>query len=35
MRGYKRQESVLNFSSLLSWLGLQPADYDLNQLVAT
>lgn len=34
MRGYKRQESVLNVSSLLGWLGQQPAGYDLNQLVA-
>jgi len=34
MRGYKRQESVLNVSSLLGWLGEQPAGYDLNQLVA-
>jgi transposase-like protein len=34
MRGYKRQKSVLNVSSLLGWLGEQPAGYDLNQLVA-
>jgi len=34
MRGYKRQESVLNVSSLLGWLGEQPAGYDLTQLVA-
>jgi hypothetical protein len=34
MRGYKRQQSVLNISSLLGWLGDQPASYDLNQLVA-
>lgn len=34
MRGYKRQESVLNVSSLLGWLGQQPAGYDLHQLVA-
>ena len=34
MRGYKRHESVLNVSSLLGWLGQQPAGYDLNQLVA-
>ena len=34
MRGYKRQESVLNVSTLLGWLGEQPAGYDLNQLVA-
>jgi hypothetical protein len=34
MRGYKRQESVLNVSTLLGWLGGQPAGYDLNQLVA-
>jgi transposase-like protein len=33
MRGYKRQESVLNVSSLLGWLGEQPAGFDLNQLV--
>ena len=34
MRDHKRQESVLNVSSLLGWLGEQPAGYDLNQLVA-
>jgi transposase-like protein len=34
MRGYKRQDSVLNVSSLLGWLGQQPAGYDLNRLVA-
>jgi transposase-like protein len=34
MRGYKRQESVLNVSSLLGWLVGQPAGYDLTQLVA-
>lgn len=34
MRGYKRQESVLNVSTLLGWLRQQPAGYDLNQLVA-
>lgn len=33
MRGYKRQQSVLNVSSLLGWLGDQPASYDLAQLV--
>jgi hypothetical protein len=27
-------ERVLNVSSLLGWLGEQPAGYDLNQLVA-
>jgi hypothetical protein len=30
MRGYKRQESALNVSSLLGWLGGQPAGYDLS-----
>jgi hypothetical protein len=34
MCDHKRQESVLNVSSLLGWLGEQPAGYDLNQLVA-
>jgi len=34
MRGYKRPESVLNVSSLLGWLGSQPAGYDLMELVA-
>lgn len=34
MRGYKRRESVLNVSSLLSWLGGQPAGYNLAELVA-
>jgi hypothetical protein len=34
MRGYKRQKSVLNVSSLLGWLGEQSAGYDLNQLIA-
>jgi hypothetical protein len=35
MRGYKRQQSVLNVSTLLGWLGDQPVGYDLSQLVAT
>jgi hypothetical protein len=34
MRGYKRPESVLNVSSLLGWLGRQPASYDLAGLLA-
>jgi hypothetical protein len=34
MRGYKRPESVLNVSSLLGWLGGQPSNYDLADLVA-
>jgi hypothetical protein len=34
MRGYKRQQSVLNVSTLLGWLGDQPANCDLCQLVA-
>jgi hypothetical protein len=33
-RGCKRQQSVLNVSTLLGWLGDQPASYDLAQLVA-
>jgi hypothetical protein len=33
MRGYKHQQSVLNVSTLLGWLGDQPAGYDLAQLV--
>ncbi len=34
MRGYKRPESALNVSSLLGWLGGQPAGYNLAELVA-
>ena len=34
MRGYKRPESVLNVSSLLGWLGGQPAGYNLAGLMA-
>jgi len=34
MRGYKCPESVLNVSSLLGWLGGQPAGYNLAELVA-
>jgi len=33
MRGHKRRESVLNVSTLLAWLGGQPAGYNLAELV--
>ncbi len=33
MRGYKRKESILNVSSLVGWIGQQPAGYNLGALV--
>ena len=33
MRGYKRDTSILNISSLLGWVGMQPAGYNLGELV--
>ncbi len=33
MRGYKRQASILNVSSLLGWVRMKGADYDLGELV--
>ncbi len=33
MRGYKRKESIRNVSSVLGWVRLQGADYDLGALV--
>jgi transposase-like protein len=33
MRGYKRDESILNVSSLLGWVGMQPAGYNLGELM--
>ena len=34
MRGYKRKQSILNVSSLLAWVGAQPAGYDLTAVCA-
>jgi len=33
MRGYKRKASILNVSGLIGWLGMQPAAYDLGEVV--
>lgn len=33
MRGYKRDASILNVSSLLGWVGMQPAGYNLGELM--
>ncbi len=33
MRGYKRKASILNVSSLIGWIGMQPAGYDLGEVV--
>ena len=33
MRGYKRDASILNVSSLLGWIGMQPAGYNLGELM--
>lgn len=33
MRGYKRDASILNVSSLLGWIGMQPAGYNLSELM--
>ena len=32
MRGYKRKASILNVSSLIAWIGMQPAGYDLGEV---
>lgn len=34
MRSYKRKESIRNVSSLLGWVRMKGADYDLGELVA-
>ncbi len=34
MRGYKRQESIRNVSSLMGWVRMKGADYDLGELIA-
>ena len=34
MRGYKRQESILNVTALTGWLQEQPAGYDMSPLFA-
>ncbi len=33
MRGYKRNDSIRHVSSLLAWVQMHPADYDLGQLL--
>ena len=33
MRGYKRTESIKQVSSLIAWIGMQPAGYDLGAVV--
>ncbi len=33
MRGYKRPDSIRNVSSLMAWVRMQGADYDLGQVV--
>lgn len=33
MRGYKRDASILNVSSLLGWVGMQPPGYNLGELL--
>jgi transposase-like protein len=35
MRGYKRDESILNVSSLTGWIRAQGHDYDLSPLIAS
>jgi len=35
MRSYKRKASVLNVSSLIGWLRMQGADYNLGEVVTT
>jgi transposase-like protein len=32
MRGYKRKQSILNVTGLTSWIGMQPAGYDLGEV---
>ena len=33
MRGYKRKASILNVSGLTAWISMQPAGYDLGEVV--
>jgi transposase-like protein len=33
MRGYKRKASIKQVSSLIGWIGMQPAAYDLGEVV--
>lgn len=33
MRGYKRDDSITNVSSLIAWIGQQPPGYNLGELV--
>ncbi len=35
MRGYKREQSILNVSSLIGWVRAKGPDYNLAELVAT
>lgn len=35
MRGYKRKDSIRNVSSLIGWVRMQGADYDLGQVVTS
>jgi hypothetical protein len=34
MRGYQRNESILNVSSLIGWVRMKGPDYNLAELVA-
>jgi hypothetical protein len=34
MRGYKRTDSILSVSSLIGWVRMKGADYNLAELVA-
>ena len=34
IRGYKRQESIRNVSSLIGWMWTKGADYNLGEVVA-
>jgi transposase-like protein len=33
MRGYKRKASIKQVSSLIGWIAMQPAAYDLGEVV--
>jgi transposase-like protein len=35
MRGYKRNESILNVSSLIGWIRMNGPDYSLAELIAS
>jgi len=35
MRGYKRDESILNVSSLIGWIRAQGRGYDLSAVIAS